>query len=132
MKALLDLVGVWAMIAHRNTATDGASLPRTYGPEGIGLLQFCASGRMMVMIADGRAHVPPEDRRRHYSSYTGIYSFDGSTLVVDVDGATDSERIGGQQIRRVRYADGILYLYPPDIEIDGVTHHRELSWRRIE
>lgn len=131
MNTGLDLVGVWSLIAHLNTDADGRALPRTYGPEGVGLIQFCTSGRMMVMLADGRALVPEEDRGRFYSSYTGIYSFDGTTLVVDVDAATDPERVGGQQIRGVRYESGVLSLFPPPIEIDGVLNHRELTWRRI-
>jgi len=127
----LDLVGTWALIAHVNTDDEGRVLPSTYGPQGIGLIQFCATGRMMVTLADGRAHIPAADRRRFYSSYTGLWHWQGDTLIVDVDAATDPERIGGQQIRRVHYADNVLSLFPPPIEIDGVLNHRQLTWRRI-
>ena len=66
----------------------------------------------MTVLCDGRAALPP-DEPRQFMSYAGNYSFDGSTLVTRVDASSDASRIGGEQVRKVRFEDGRLVLNPP-------------------
>jgi hypothetical protein len=45
----------------------------------------------------------PPDEPRQYVSYAGNYRFDGSTLVTRVDASSDASRVGGEQVRQVRF-----------------------------
>jgi len=64
-------------------------------------------------------------------SYAGNYTFDGSVLSTRVDASSDASRIGGDQVRNVRFADGGMVLAPPRRMYAGVMQHQELSWERV-
>ena len=64
-------------------------------------------------------------------SYAGNYSFDGSTLVTRVDASSDASRVGGEQVRKVRFEDGRLVLNPPRRLWAGIMQQHELAWERV-
>lgn len=85
---------------------------------------------MMVVISDGRDERPTK-RPREYTSYTGRYTFDGTTLVTRVDGSLPQERVGTDQVRPVRFEGDKVILTAPPVEIDGVVNYRDLTWEKI-
>jgi hypothetical protein len=125
-----DAVGVWKLVGGTMTDPDGNSLGRPFGPRGMGLLTLTADGRMMAVLIDGRAKLP-DGAKREYSSYCGNYTFDGSTLITTVDASVDPARVGGQQVRKVRFEGERMILVPPVREVEGVRVDRELAWERI-
>jgi lipocalin-like protein len=125
-----DIVGTWRLVATKAHDDAGKPLPPPYGPQAMGLVTFLADGRMMTVLCDGRAALPP-DEPRQYMSYAGNYRFDGSTLTTRVDASSDASRIGGEQVRKVRFEDGRLVLNPPRRLFAGIMQHQELTWERV-
>ena len=64
-------------------------------------------------------------------SYCGNFTFDGSTLSTRVDASSDPSRIGGDQLRKVRFESGGMVLAPPRRLYAGVMQHQELYWERV-
>ena len=124
------IVGVWSLRSTKGEDDDGRALPPPYGPKPEGLVAFQADGRMMCVLCDGRAELPPGEPRQ-YVSYAGNYSFDGTTLTTRVDASSDLNRVGGNQVRAVAFVDGNLVLRPPRRLYAGVMQHQELVWERI-
>ena len=124
------LIGVWKLIDITNKDEDGNILRSSYGPKKMGLITFNDDHRMMVVISDGREHLPSE-RPREYTSYTGRYSFDGTTLVTRVDGSLPEERVGTDQVRPARFEGNRVILTAPPVEIEGVVNYRDLTWEKI-
>jgi hypothetical protein len=91
---------------------------------------FQDDGRMMCVLCDGRRDLPPGEPRQ-FMSYAGNYTFDGETLSTRVDASSDASRIGGDQVRRVRFDDGRMVLAPPRRLYAGVMQHQALTWERI-
>ena len=58
-------------------------------------------------------------------------TFDGQTLSTRVDASSDSSRVGGDQVRHVRFENGLMVLAPPRRLYAGVMQHQELAWERI-
>ena len=125
-----DAVGVWKLVGGTMRDPAGKPVGVPFGPRGMGLLTLTADGRMMAVLIDGRAELP-DGTRREYSSYCGNYTFDGSTLITTVDASVDPARVGGQQVRKVRFEGERMILVPPAREVDGVRIDRELAWERI-
>lgn len=127
---MASIVGTWKLV--RATAKDGngATLPEPYGGKGIGRVTFTAEGRMQAVVCDGRKEMPA-GVARDYSSYAGNYTFDGTRLVTRVDAASDPSRIGGDQVRGVRFEGELVVLTPPPREKGGAQEYRELTWQRI-
>jgi hypothetical protein len=130
-KAMNDIVGTWRLVATHSHDDSGSPMAPPYGPKPGGLVVFQADGRMMAVLCDGRPTLPETESAREYNSYCGNYTFDGTTLVTRVDVASDTSRIGGDQVRRVRFDGGRLVLNPPPRSWNGRTQHRELVWERI-
>ena len=126
-----DIVGTWRMVGYHCRTEDGTELPPTYGPEPIGLIRFDAHGRMVVVIADGRADLPDGTTPRPFTAYTGSWSFDGDTLQNTIDRSFIADFVGTTQTRKARFVDGRLSLFPPGVMIDGVLTFRELVWQKI-
>ena len=122
-----DIVGTWQLVHTRAWDDSGQAMPAPYGPEPRGIVRFETNGRMMCVLADGRAGLGP----REYNSYMGSYTFDGATLVTKVDGATDLARLGSDQVRKVRTDGPRLILTPPARPKGAVTENRELTWERV-
>lgn len=117
-----DLYGTWELVSA--TSSDGSE---PYGPQPMGRLVLAQSGRMMAVLCDGRALLPP-DTIRDYASYCGNFRIEGDLLITRVDAALVAERIGGEQVRRFELRGPDLVLFPPR-RADGSL--RELVWRRI-
>ena len=96
------IVGTWRLKSTVGRDDDGKELPKPYGPLAMGLVVFQADGRMMAVLCDGRAALPPGEPRQ-FMSYAGNYSFDGTTLSTRVDASSDASRVGGDQVRAVRF-----------------------------
>jgi hypothetical protein len=124
------IVGVWSLRTTRGQDDNGKELPPPYGPKPEGLVAFQADGRMMCVLCDGRAELPPGEPRQ-YVSYAGNYTFDGTTLTTRVDASSDAGRVGGEQVRAVSFVDGKLVLRPPRRLYAGLMQHQELVWERI-
>jgi hypothetical protein len=127
---MMNVTGTWRLV--RAIAKDGAGnpLPAPYGGRGMGRVVLEANGRMMAVICDGAAELPA-GVTREYSSYCGNYTFDGTTLVTKVDAALDPSRIGSEQVRGVRFEDGLMVLRPPFRAYGGEAEQRELYWEKI-
>jgi|SRR6478752_5196981 Lipocalin-like domain len=125
-----DVTGTWRLAAAKSQDADGKPLPLPYGPQAIGRIVFTAEGRMMAALSDGRRELPA-GAKREYGGYCGDYTFDGKTLTTQVDASPNPAYIGTAQVRGVRFEGERMVLLPPPREIDGVLHHRELTWERI-
>lgn len=125
-----SIVGTWKLVAAAARDKDGNPLPDPYGGRPLGRLVLTGDGRMMAVTCDGRPELPPGETRE-YSSYIGRYTFDGARLVTRVDGASDPSRVGGDQVRGVRFDGERMVLLPPPRPTEGGEQHRELTWERI-
>jgi hypothetical protein len=93
----------------------------------MGHLQF-ARDRMLAALCNGDAEVP--EGQRASSFYGGKFVFDGKTLTVLVDVASDPERVGGRQVREVELRGDEMVLRPPLRRYGATMQQRELVWRR--
>jgi len=112
----------WQKSTRASSASGGSSPARwaattparfcrkPYGPLAMGLVTFQADGRMMAVLCDGRAALSGEPRQ--FMSYAGNYTFEGTTLSTRVDASSDASRIGGEQVRSVRFENGAMVLAP--------------------
>lgn len=124
------IVGTWRLTGTEGRDDSGAVMPRPYGPVAMGLVVFQAGGRMMAVLCDGRAALPAGEPRQ-FMSYAGNYTFDGTTLSTRVDASSDASRVGGDQVRSVRFENGAMVLAPPRRLYAGVMQHQELTWERV-
>jgi hypothetical protein len=124
------IVGTWRMTGAIGRDDAGEVLPPPYGPAGMGLVVFQADGRMMAVLCDGRPSLPAGEPRQ-FMAYAGNYTFDGTTLATRVDASSDASRVGGDQLRKVRFERGRMVLAPPRRLYAGVMQHQELTWDRI-
>ncbi|MDM0022240.1 lipocalin-like domain-containing protein [Variovorax sp. J22R187] len=124
-----QLDGIWRLVEARawDEATDRLSAP--YGEHPVGMITF-SNGRMLAALCNGD-RVVPEGAKRSYSSYGGVYTFDGSTLETLVDVASDPSRIGGRQVRKVEMRGAQLVLRPPTRRYGEAVQKRELIWERV-
>ena len=127
-----SIAGTWQLVRTSCVAADdGTPLPPPYGGEkAMGRVVLNEDGRMMAVLIDGRVELP-HGETREYTSYFGQYTFDGKKLVTRVDAASEAERMGTDQIRDVRFEDGLMVLRPPLKRIAGRMGQRELFWRKI-
>ena len=125
-----SIVGTWKLAHATARDASGAVLPAPYGGKGIGRVTFTAEGRMMSVVCDGRPELPV-GTPRDYSSYCGNYTFDGARLVTRVDAASDPSRIGGEQVRGVRFENDRMILSPPPRRAGEREEYREIIWERI-
>jgi len=124
------IVGTWRLKSTKGHDDAGNILSPPYGPIPMGLVVFAADGRMMAVLCDGRAALPPNEPRQ-FMSYAGNYTFDGETLSTRVDASSDASRIGGDQVRSVRFENGDLVLTPPRRLYAGIMQHQELVWEQL-
>jgi hypothetical protein len=122
-----SIVGTWRLVKAEAHDANGNALPTPYGGKGLGRVMFNAEGRMMAVVCDGRPTLP-SDTKRDYSSYCGNYTFDGTQLVTRVDAASDSARLGSDQVRGVSFDGDYMVLRPPP---RPTGEHRVLTWERI-
>jgi Lipocalin-like domain len=127
----ISIVGTWRLAMTRAHNDTGEPMHPPYGPAPMGVVMFSADGRMVAVLCDARAQLPDSEEEREYSSYCGNYTFDGTTLVTRVDAAADRSRLGGDQVRRVRFDGDRLVLMPPPRPWRGVMQHREMFFEKI-
>jgi Lipocalin-like domain len=125
-----NVTGTYRLVKAVSRDAAGNLLPTPYGGHPLGRVVLGADGRMIAMTCDGSPSLPP-GAKREFSSYTGMYTFDGKTLVTRVDGASDPSRIGSDQVRGVRFEDGLMVLQPPLRPYGGAPEQRELYWEKI-
>ena len=124
------IVGTWRLKSTKGHDDAGNILSPPYGPIPMGLVVFAADGRMMAVLCDGRAALLPNEPRQ-FMSYAGNYTFDCETLSTRVDASSDASRIGGDQVRSVRFENGDLVLAPPRRLYAGIMQHQELVWEQL-
>lgn len=124
------IIGIWRIKSTKSIDDNGNVLPPPYGPTPNGVVSFQPDGRMVNVICDGRTELPAGETRQ-FMSYVGNYTFDGVTLTTRVDAASDASRIGGDQVRSVRFENGGMMLAPPRRLYAGVMQCQELFWQRV-
>jgi len=124
------IIGTWRLKSTKAVDDDGKVIAPPYGPTPNCVVCFHANGRMYSVLCDGRAELPA-DEPRQFMSYTGNYTFDGTTLSTRVDASSDPSRIGGNQLRNVRFENGGMVLAPPRRLYASVMQHQELFWERV-
>ncbi len=124
------IIGTWRLKTTKGVDDSGKALPPPYGPAPNGVVCFQADARMYCVLCDGRAELPAGEPRQ-FMSYAGNYTFDGTTLSTRVDASSDTSRIGGDQVRSVRFENGGMMLAPPRRLYAGVMQKQELFWERI-
>ena len=127
---MTSVIGTWRLVKAVSRDGYGRELPAPYGGQPMGRVILGADGRMMAVICDGRREVPAGENRE-YSSYCGNYTCDGTRLVTRVDAAADPSRLGSDQVREVRFEDGMMVLRPPLRSYGGAAEQRELYWQKI-
>lgn len=127
---MTQVVGTWRLVRAISRDAAGNALPQPYGGHGTGRVMLGADGRMMAVTCDGRRDIPAGGKRE-YSSYCGNYTFDGKQLITRVDAASDPARLGSDQIRDVRFEDGLMILRPPPRTYGGTVEQRELYWEKL-
>lgn len=124
------VTGTWRLVRAVSRDAAGNELPAPYGGQPMGRVVLAPAGRMMAMTGDGRRDIPGGGKRE-YSSYCGNYTFDGKQLITRVDAASDSARIGSDQVRDVRFEGELMVLRPPLRQYGGAAEQRELFWEKI-
>ena len=125
------IIGTWRLKSTKAVGDRGVALAPPYGPAPNGVVCFQPDGRMYSVLCDGRAEMPAGEPRQ-FMSYAGNYAFDGITLSTRVDASSDPSRIGGDQVRSVRFENGGMVLAPPRRLYGGVMQHQELFWLRLD
>jgi hypothetical protein len=123
-----QIEGVWRLIDSRAINEKTSRLSAPYGANPQGIMEFC-NGRMLVALCNGDTHIHP-DKDREFSSYGGRYRFDGNTLSVDVDVASDIARIGSHRVRNIVMIGDQMILRPPPRLYGTALQRRELVWER--
>ena len=125
-------IGTWELVRVEAVDADGNPVsPKPFGDGNfIGRVVLTAD-RLSSTITDARP-VLPEGEEREYSCYTGLYTFDGETLITNVDQCSDPARMGTQQVRDVTFEDDLMVLRPP-LQPYGSkpAEQRTLWWRKI-
>jgi hypothetical protein len=107
----------------------GALVPTPLGPQLMGVAEI-GEERMAVVVVDGRAALPVDVPNR-LLAYSGLYTFDGSTLTTTVDAASDPALVGTTQTRSIML-DGSRMVATPLNEIGGVRENSTaFTWQRI-
>jgi hypothetical protein len=127
---MVDVTGTYRLVKAVAYDAAGNLLPSPYGGNPLGRVVLGADGRMIALTCDGSPNLPV-GAKREFSSYTGMYTFDGKTLITRVDGASDPSRIGSDQVRGVRFEDGSMVLQPPLRPYGAAPEQRELYWEKV-
>ena len=128
--AQMDSVeGVWRLVSWQAWNEDGEEIEAPFGGDPIGMITF-SSGRMLAAIS-ARMKTAAFPEGPEYSSYGGVYEFDGAVLRVRVDVASDRSRLGGEQVRDVLFEGGRMMLKPPLRNYAGRMEQRALVWEKV-
>ena len=125
-------IGTWELVRVEAIDADGDPVsPAPFGDGNfIGRVVLTAD-RLSSTITDARPDLP-EGETSEYSCYTGLYTFDGTTLITKVDQCSDPARMGTEQVRDVTFEDDLMVLRPPLQPYgDRPAERRTLWWRKI-
>ena len=126
------VIGTWACVRVAAVDVNGEPTTTPFGGEHtLGRVVLTKDGRMSAAIIDARSEIP-DGETREYSCYSGLYTFDGRTLITRVDACSDPERMGTEQIRTVSF-DGELMVLQPPLRSYGnkPAERRTLWWKKI-
>jgi hypothetical protein len=129
--AMQSLVGTWKLIEARAFDEVGRELPLPFGPHPMGIVSF-DTDRMVGVLGDARASLPPDAPPRFFVAYTGSYRFDGAELVTQTDDASRPELIV-EQVRHVRFESPTRIVVVPVSGVPGLSIRSgiELVWQRL-
>ncbi|CAN5735230.1 hypothetical protein BH18ACI5_BH18ACI5_06920 [soil metagenome] len=133
------LVGNWTLVSYLTEHPDG-SRGKPYG-EAVGRLSYDEHGHMSGQVMrPGRMQVAPGEwgtqqvRSAYagYIAYFGTYTVrpSGDVVVHHVLGALNPAWVGGDQVRRMRFEDGLLIL-STEVPKGGVLVNHVLTWRKL-
>jgi hypothetical protein len=124
------LDGLWRLVDSRACIESTQRLTSPLGRSPMGTIMF-SNCRMLAAVCDGDRNVA-EGGERSFHSYGGPYTFDGSTLEVVVDIASDRKWIGSTQVRAVvLLTEQEMVLRPPTRHYGDSLETRELIWERV-
>ena len=109
MQTLADTT--WRLLEAHAFDEAGVELPSPLEPQPMGIATFDAE-RMIVAVSDGRAWLPADVQMRQLISHCGSYRFEGEKVVTRVDGASNPEMLGTEEIRSVRFEGGRMIVTP--------------------
>jgi Lipocalin-like domain len=136
------LAGCWDLVECTFTAGDGtARVP--WGAAPIGVLLVTPSGELSAHVGRrDRApfageHPTPDEKQQAYDDYFSYFARivrvddEASTFVTAVDGATNPDWIGGEQLRYLEVEDdSTIVLRTPPLALAGSEVVGRLVWRR--
>jgi hypothetical protein len=124
------LDGIWRLVDIRACIESTQRLTSPLGGNPMGTIVF-SNRRMLAAVCDGDRNAA-EAGERSFHSYGGLYTFDGSTLEVVVDIASDPKWIGSNQVRAVvLLTEQEMLLRPPTRHYGDSLETRELIWERV-
>jgi hypothetical protein len=124
------LDGIWRLIDSRARVESMQRLTSPFGANPMGVIVI-SNGRILAAVCNGDRSVV-ESGKRNFHSYGGAYTFDGSTLEILVDIASDPRWIGSDQVRdAVLLADNEMLIRPPTRHYGDSLETRELIWERV-
>ncbi|OWT57555.1 lipocalin-like domain-containing protein [Candidimonas nitroreducens] len=129
MEQTLPIDGIWRLVSSQARDEHGNAIQAPYGTNPIGIITF-SQGRMLAAIS-GREKPSGDAIGPEYSSYGGVFEFDGAVLRVHVDAASDKSRLGGEQVRDVTFETGHMVLTPPLRKYGNRLEQRTLIWAKI-
>jgi hypothetical protein len=120
-----SIVGTWTLISE--TAADSAGEPGAllYGGAPVGSATFTAEGRVVAVLTDGRMNAVSEPRP--LTAFRGRYTFDGTRIVMHLDGATRPPKMAEPQVRMARFEGDAMILTAT--ASDGST--RSFIWHQL-
>ena len=123
------LDGIWRLVDSRASIEEiKRLLSAPYGVHPMGTIMIL-NGRMLSAVCNGDEEAW---RGGGTSSYGGPCTFDGSTLDITVDIASDPRRIGTRRVRSVTMlSEQTMILRPPVGLYAGSLETRELIWERV-
>ena len=133
-----DVVGTWTLVSavYEDAATGERAHPLGLHPRGCQIAT--KEGRWIAVVtADGRG-VPANDAERAAAlrsmiAYTGRYRIEGDRVVTTVEAAWNEAWVGTEQVRIVRFENGLLHLEgppQPHPNLAGKVVRVIITWRR--
>ena len=125
MTLMRSIVGTWRLVSE--TAVDSAGEPGAllYGGAPVGSATFTGEGRVVAVLTDGRMNGVSEPRP--LTAFCGRYTFDGTRIVMHLDGATRQPMMAEPQVRLARF-DGDAMILTATAS-DGST--RSFIWHQL-
>lgn len=141
-KRIRWLAGCWDLVECTFTAADG-TVRAPWGATPIGVLLVTPSGELSahggrrVRAPFSGGHPTPGEKQQAYDDYFSYYGRivrvddEAGTMVTAVDGATNPDWIGGEQLRYLDIeGDDTIVLRTPLLALAGSDVVGRMAWRR--